>query len=280
MGSLRGLQDYSGSTIRAPSEGCTVNQEHDFHLYNEKPTEHLFELHSIVRKSAIVFVILCITWSFMVDQLISSWLDYSPLPAGPNNENLSLFAPFDWIQIRWSLVMLLSLVSIMPFLSIMTYNFAKPGLFSRERNWLTVVLFLTTTIVPVSILIIWIIGIPALFDISLSHGTPDGVLVRYDASSIFSIGLGVTWILVVWSVTTMILSLSRVFGMVYSGKTRFRNRILAISSGSLILSLPVEYDGLRLLIAFLIAISSEAVSRTAPVKMDLWDPSKNFDSTN
>tara|TARA_B100000902_G_scaffold241251_1_gene228484 strand:- start:1248 stop:1736 length:489 start_codon:yes stop_codon:yes gene_type:complete len=162
----------------------------------------------------------------------------------------------------------------------MTYNFAKPGLFSRERNWLTVVLILTTTIVPVSILIIWIIGIPALFDISLSHGTPDGVLVRYDASSIFSIGLGVTWILVVWSVTTIILSLSRVFGMVYSGKTRFRNRVLAISSGILILSLPVEYDGLRLLIAFLIAISSEAVSRTAPVKMDLWDPSKYFDSTN
>jgi len=162
----------------------------------------------------------------------------------------------------------------------MTYNFAKPGLFSRERNWLTAVLILTTTIVPVSILIIWIIGIPALFDISLSHGTPDGVLVRYDASSIFSIGLGVTWILVVWSVTTIILSLSRVFGMVYSGKTRFRNRILAISSGILILSLPVEYDGLRLLIAFLIVISSEAVSRTAPVKMKLWDPSKNFDATN
>ena len=257
-----------------------MNKEQDFNLYSEKRTEHLFELHSIVRKSAIVFVILCITWSFMVDLLISLWLNNSPLPAGPNNENLALFAPFDWIQIRWRLVILLSFVSLMPFLSIMTYNFAKPGLFSRERNWLTAVLILTTTIVPVSILIIWIIGIPALFDISLSHGTPDGILVRYDASSIFSIGVGVTWILVVWSVTTITLSLSRVFGMVYSGKTRFRNRMLAISSGILILSLPVEYDGLRLLIAFLIAISSEAVSRTAPVKMELWDPSKNFDSSN
>ena len=246
----------------------------------EDNSENFSELHSIARKSAFLFMLICIIWSYQANQVISLWLESSALPTGPNNENLSVFAPFDWIQIRWSLVMLLSIVSIMPFLSVMTYNFAKPGLFSRERNWLTAVLILTTAIVPVSILMIWAFGLPALYEIALSHGTPEGVLVRYDAASVFSLGLGATWVLVIWSVTTITLSLSRIFGMVYSGKARFRNRMLAISSGIIILTLPVEYDGLKVVIAILIAILSDLVSRTVPVKMDLWHPYANIDSTN
>jgi Sec-independent protein secretion pathway component TatC len=164
-------------------------------------------------------------------------------------------------------------------MSIMTYNFAKPGLYHRERNWLTAVLIFTTTVVPVSILFIWAFGLPALYDISLSHGTPEGVLVRYDAASVFSLGLGATWVLVVWSVTTVTLSLSRIFGMVYSGKTRFRNRMLAISTGVIILTLPVEYDGLKVVIAILTALTAEKLSQTAPVKMDLFEPYTNNDST-
>ena len=134
--------------------------------------------------------------------------------------------------------------------------------------------------VPISILIIWAFGLPALFDLSMSHGVPEGVLVRYDAASIFSLGLGATWVLVVWSVTTTTLSLSRIFGMVHSGKTRFRNRMLAISTGIVILTLPVEYDGLKIVIAILTALSAERVSQTAPVKMQLWDPHANTESTS
>ena len=252
--------------------------QHHF-LSNEGHSEDFRELHLIARKSALLFLIICIIWSFLANQVISLWIGSSPLPAGPNNENLSVFGPFDWIQIRWSVVMLLSIVSILPAMSIMTYNFAKPGLYHRERNWLTAVLIFTTTVVPVSILFIWAFGLPALYDISLSHGTPEGVLVRYDAASVFSLGLGATWVLVVWSVTTVTLSLSRIFGMVYSGKTRFRNRMLAISTGVIILSLPVEYDGLKVVIAILTALTAEKLSQTAPVKMDLFEPYTNNDST-
>tara|TARA_Y100001970_G_scaffold58291_1_gene73953 strand:- start:21996 stop:22526 length:531 start_codon:yes stop_codon:yes gene_type:complete len=176
--------------------------------------------------------------------------------------------------------MLLSIVSILPLMSVMSYKFAKPGLYPRERKWLISVLFLTTAIVPICILVIWTFGLPALFDLSMTHGVPEGVLVRYDAASIFSLGLGATWVLVVWSVTTATLSLSRIFGMVYSGKTRFRNRMLAISSGIVILTLPVEYNGLKIVIAILTAISAEMVSQTAPVKMELWDPHANTESSN
>ena len=176
--------------------------------------------------------------------------------------------------------MLLSIVSILPLMSVMSYKFAKPGLYPRERKWLISVLILTTAMVPISIFIIWAFGLPALFDLSMSHGVPEGVLVRYDAASIFSLGLGATWVLVVWSVTTTTLSLSRIFGMLHSGKTRFRNRMLAISTGIVILTLPVEYDGLKIVIAILTAISAEMVSQTAPVKMELWDPHANTESTS
>ena len=243
-------------------------------------SHHLEELHSIARKSALLFLIICIIWSFVCNQAIFLWLDKSPLPVGPNNENLAVFEPFDWIQIRWSIVMLLSIVSILPLMSVMSYKFAKPGLYPRERKWLISVLILTTAMVPISIFIIWAFGLPALFDLSMSHGVPEGVLVRYDAASIFSLGLGATWVLVVWSVTTTTLSLSRIFGMVHSGKTRFRNRMLAISSGIIILTLPVEYDGLKIVIAIMTALSAEMVSQTAPVKMELWDPHANTESTS
>ena len=257
-----------------------MSTEQDMILGNVIHSQHLEELHSIARKSTFLFLIICIIWSFVCDQAISMWLDKSPLPAGPNNENLAIFEPFDWIQIRWSVVMLLSIVSVLPLMSAMSYKFAQPGLYPRERKWLIVVLTLTTAIVPISILVIWTLGLPALFDLALSNGIPDGVLVRYDAASIFSLGLGATWVLVVWSVTTTILSLSRIFGMVYSGKTRFRNRMLAISFGIVILTLPVEYDGLKILIAILTALSAEMVSQTAPVKMELWAPRANTESTN
>jgi len=244
---------------------------------NSNHPKHFVELHSLARKSVLLFLVLCIIWSLIADRVISLWLMESPLPAGPNNENLAIFGPFDWIQIRWSLIMLLSMVTSLPVLSFMSYRFAKPGLFPRERYWLIAVLILTTIIVPASILLIWILGLPALFEFSTTIGTPQGVLVRYDAASIFSLGLGATWVLIVWSVTTLILSLTRIFGMVYSGKTRFRNRMLAISTGTIILTLPVEYDGLKIIIAIMTSFLAEKISRSAPVKMGLWDPHANID---
>ena len=68
--------------------------------------------------------------------------------------------------------------------------------------------------------------------------------------------------------------------MIQSGRTRFRNRMLAISSGLIILTLPVEYDGLRIVIAIVTALSAEILSQTAPVKMGVWAPHANTESIN
>ena len=117
------------------------------------------------------------------------------------------------------------------------------------------------------IFLIWYQGLPILFELSEASGRPDGVLVRYDASSIFSIGIALSWVLVVWSVTTISLSLTRIYGMINNGEIRFRKRLLAISTGVIILTLPIEFDGLKIIVAIISAILSDFVSNSFPVRI-------------
>jgi len=253
--------------------------------------KHIEDLNTIARRIAFALILMCVFWSYLVDSMVLQWLELLPLETGfesnkinsplaiSNKENMSIYAPFDWIQMRWGAVILLSLVSLLPLISINAYYFANPGLYPRERNWLIAVLFFTTTLIPVSIFLIWAEGLPALFEIAEASARPQDVLIRYDASAVFSIGLSISWVLVVWSVTTITLSLSRVFGMINYGEARFRKRLLAISSGVLILTLPIEFDGLKILIALISILSADVLSRTAPVRMPIWDSDGNNDSS-
>ncbi len=239
---------------------------------------HIDEMHRFVRVSAIYMCALCIFWSFFSEDLVSLWIEFLPIQTGPTNENLSVYAPFDWIQMRWEIVIMLSLVSLMPILSIQLYRFSRVGLYPRERSWLIAVLLLSTTIIPLSILSVWLYAIPKLFYISSVAGFPDGVGVRYDASSLFSLAMGVSWIMVVWSVTVLALALTRLFGLVSNGMPRFRNRMFAISAGTLVLTLPVEFDGLRLLIAIVVVLLADMVSGLVPIYLPNSGESANFDA--
>ena len=78
--------------------------------------------------------------------------------------------------------------------------------------------------------------------------------------------MGLSWIIIVWSLTLVTLSLARIFGLVEMGEARLRMRILAISSGMLILTLPYEFDGLRILTALIVVISADRISSTAPAR--------------
>ena len=229
--------------------------------------EHLRELNIISRKISFALIIMCVFWSFSIDNMITHWLGILPLETGPNNENMSIYGPFEWLQLRWAAVILLALLSLLPLISIQSYSFASPGLYPTERNWLVSVLILTTTIIPIVIFLIWYQGIPILFELTEASGRPDGVLVRYDAYSIFSIGMAISWVLVVWSMTTISLSLTRIFGMINNGQTRFRKRLLAISTGVIILTLPIEFDGLKIIIGIISAILADFVSGTMPVRI-------------
>ena len=229
--------------------------------------EHLRELNIIVRRISFTLVIMCVFWSFSIDNMITHWLGLLPSETGPNNKNMSIYAPADWLQLRWAAVILLASLSLLPLISIQAYSFARPGLYPPERNWLISVLILTTTLIPILILLIWYQFLPILFELSEASGRPEGVLVRYDAYSIFSLGMALSWVLMIWSVTTISLSLTRIFGMLNNGVPRFRKRFLAISTGVIILTLPIEFDGLKIIIAILSTILADFVSNSMPVRI-------------
>ena len=229
--------------------------------------EHLRDLNTIARRISFALIIMCLFWSFPIDHMITHWLGALSFDTIPNQENMSIYGPFDWLNLRWTAVIILAFLSLLPLISIQAYLFARPGLYPSERIWLISVLILTTIVIPIVIFLIWYQGLQFLFFLSETSGRPDGVLVRYDASSIFSIGIAISWVLGIWSVTTISLSLTRIFGITNNGELKFRKRLLAISTSVIILTLPIEFDGLRIIIAILSIILADLVSSSIPVRV-------------
>jgi len=91
------------------------------------------------------------------------------------------------------------------------------------------------------------------------------VSARYDAVSIISLGIGVSWILVIGTLTTLVLSMSRFFGMVTDNESRIRIRILLICFSLILLSLPSTYNGLRIIISLLTVLFADYISRLTPI---------------
>ena len=229
--------------------------------------EHLRDLNTIARRISFALIIMCLFWSFSIDHMITHWLGALSFDTIPNQENMSIYGPFDWLNLRWTAVILLAFLSLLPLISIQAYLFARPGLYPSERIWLISVLILTTIVIPIVIFLIWYQGLQFLFFLSETSGRPDGVFVRYDASSIFSIGIAISWVLGIWSVTTISLSLTRIFGITNNGELKFRKRLLAISTSVIILTLPIEFDGLKIIIAILSTILADLVSSSIPVRV-------------
>ncbi len=238
--------------------------ESEININKTSYSNHITDLYNIIRKSSIFFAAFCVIWSFQISDMMTLWIDIIPISDG-NYENLAIYGPYEWLSLRWSLILLLSLVTTLPLLSIYTYRFSRLGLYSNERTWFMLVLVFCTTIVPLIIIFLWIYGIPVVFELSDSSLNSDSIGIRYDAAALFSIALGITWILVIWSFTIIILGLARLLGILEIGETRFRYRILAISIGTLILTIPSEYDGLRIILSVVSILSADKISQMIPI---------------
>lgn len=225
-------------------------------------SEHLSELHRSIRKSAILLAIAAIAWAYGTDSLMRAWLN--SLPLGAASLDLSVYSPFEWLEIRWSLAILLALLTVMPVLSFQLQRFARPGLLPRERTWLSVLLCLSMVMVPVVILATWGYLLPLFIEATEAADALEGVGARYDASALFRLALGFSWLLVTVMLATLSLSMARLLGLVEHGEARLRVRILLIFGGLLLLTLPVEYEGLRLLVAAISMAVADAISRTLP----------------
>ena len=223
-------------------------------------SEHFTELHKIFRSSIILLLLAMIAWAYSSDSLMLLWLD--SLPLGATSMNLSVYSPFDWLEIRWSMAILLAIVTIMPFTSLKLQRFANPGLLPRERTWLALILGFSTVLIPVVIIICWVYLLPLLVEAVQYVDHLENVGSRYDASALFRFTLGLSWVMVCAMLTTVTLSMARLLGLVERGEIRFR--LLLIFGGLLILTLPSEYEGLRLLIAVAAMLTADRLSSTLP----------------
>jgi Sec-independent protein secretion pathway component TatC len=225
-------------------------------------SSHLFELLNIIKFHLVFFILLSLFWSFLVEDLISRWLSYIQLENG--SLDLSIYGPYDWIEIQWSMVFLLSIISIMPFISYSLLKFTSIGLLPKEKNWLYSLLIFNLFIIPTVLIIVWVIFWPNFLSSFDRFGSIEGISNRYDAAAIFKLSLGFSWIIIIFSLTTISLGLARLIGVFDSQNSNMKLKIIAISGSLIILSLPNEFDGIRIFFAILIIYLSDIISRIIP----------------
>jgi Sec-independent protein secretion pathway component TatC len=236
---------------------------------NKKMTfsEHFSELFKIIRFSALGVVMASIFLSFYIDDILGNWLDSLSLDA--DNFVFSVYSPYDWIDTKWALLLIFSIAMVLPYTTYKIRNFALPGLYDGEKKWFTFSLLFSGVIIPILLYLIWFIALPFLvnyFDeVGMVEGGNNIVSARYDAVSIISLGIGVSWILVIGTLTTLVLSMSRFFGMVTDNESRIRIRILLICFSLVLLSLPSTYEGLRIIISLMTVLFADSISRLTPI---------------
>lgn len=220
---------------------------------------HLDELHKVIRRSALAFIAIAAVISIWIESIISDWaLIQSPAGA------LSVYGPYDWVEMRITAVFIIAAALTLPILSLDVRNFARMGLTQTERRWLDSFLFLSAITVPLTLYWVWFEMIPYFVYVGVEFDSISGVAAHYDAAELFSIASGVSWILILLFLSTLFLSLSRLFGLVEDGHSRFRNRTLAISAGTLILTLPATFEGVRVMTALIVVFIAETLSRSTP----------------
>ena len=225
-------------------------------------SKHLSELYSIFRQAIILILVTSLFWAYSSDSLMTSWLD--TLPLGNSSLDLSIYSPFDWIEMKWAISILLSILTVMPIISIRLQRFTSPGLLPNERTWFALVLVFCSLILPMLIFLLWWFGFPVLVEAALAADQLEGVGIRYDAASIIGLAIGMSWIIVCIILATVTLSLARLLGMVEGGQTKLRIRFLVILGGILILTLPSEFEGLKIILAILAMAIADRVSNSLP----------------
>tara|TARA_B100000900_G_scaffold413480_1_gene437584 strand:- start:6352 stop:7086 length:735 start_codon:yes stop_codon:yes gene_type:complete len=230
-------------------------------------SEHFSELYKIIRTTALGIAIISIFMSLFIDDILRKWLN--ELFLDQDGYSFAVYSPYDWIAMKWALLLIFSFAIILPYTSFRIRSFALPGLYPDEKKWFTFSLIFSGFIIPFTLFLVWFLAIPFIInyfnDMGIIFGGEDVISAKYDAVAIISIGIGFSWILVVGVMTTLILSFSRLFGMVENKESRIRIRIILISFSIIVLSLPKTYNGLRIIISLATVLIADSISRLTPI---------------
>ncbi len=224
---------------------------------------HLQDLYSIIRSTVILVAIFSILWSLASTVLLTEWTH--SFTFNDDSKSLAIYSPFEWVEIKWSFSILMSMTTVIPISSFMLFRFAKPGLYPHEYKWLRAVLLINSFMLPLLIFIIWFWFVPEMANTVSSLSDLDNVSPRYDLAEITKLAIGITWVTIVWAVLFNSLTIIRFT----NGEIGFyhwaRPRLIIICLGLLILTLPSTFDGLRILISGSIILFCDLLSKFVPL---------------
>ena len=226
-------------------------------------SNHFQDLFSIIRSTVILVAIFSILWSLASTALLTEWTHSFTL--NDDSKSLVIYSPFEWVEIKWSFSILMSMITVIPILSFMAFRFAKPGLYAHESKWLGRVLLINSFVLPLLIFIIWFWFVPEMVNTASSLSEINNITPRYDVAEITKLAIGITWVTIVWVVLFNSLTIFRFTNGEIGIYGWARPRLIIICLGLLILTLPSTFDGLKILISALVILFCDLASKTFPL---------------
>ena len=126
-------------------------------------TEHVEELRKrLLRISVVLIAATSVSYYISYSYLLEFW--YSLVGRNP----LYVFSPLEWVVIRLSFSILVSLIILYPYIIYELYLFAKPGLYEHERKFLKSVLVPSYGIFLLGMFFAYKFVVPYLYSVALA----------------------------------------------------------------------------------------------------------------
>jgi Sec-independent protein secretion pathway component TatC len=209
-------------------------------------SSHLDELLNRLGLLLFALTVSSIIWIFFIDSVLAWYLiRISPCPV---SECLSVFAPAEWVSLRWMSALLLGSITIIPLFCWQAINFTRPGMLPQERHWLSSTI-LIGGIVSISILLLTMLYLIPMVMLWAHQGSSEsGVVATYDAVEILRISFAVLSVELIVLLAMMSALMAGVVGLLDANSlTWFRIRIHGFSLALVWLSIPSHLTGIRLL---------------------------------
>ena len=226
-------------------------------------TQHLAEASNRIQRVVFALILVAVIWAFLIEDIFAWWLSRIPLAEGSGS--LTIYSPYSWLDTRWTAVGLLAIWTILPWLSVELWWFAKPGLLPRERTWLASMVSSGLLLGSLIIIFGWGWGFPKLVGMAQGSSMVEGVGSHYDVVSLFQMALSLSWYVLLIFLLSLSLTFARALGLVSEDPLDpFRIRLHFVAIVMLYIVTPSPFQGLFLPSIISLVFFSEFIANLSP----------------
>lgn len=196
-----------------------------------------------------------------------------------SSDCLTLYEPASWSVVRWLSAVFLAILCVVPFALISMYRFAKSGLTNDEQSMLKRWMISSATLGYLSLITLFYVMIPRLYDVGDSIHSDMGLTAQYDAVALFVLALSVFWGLLITYILAFATITSGALGLITeNNQDWWRVRLLGVGGLVLFLSLPGRWNGLNIILLSLMLVYVElTIRKSVRVSNEVYTPSAIFD---